>query len=264
MTASIPDSTLTNLCLMLKIDLDMPAGVRAFSTLRGGGGPYSTPYHNFNVCRYTGDDLLHAAICAEILRRHLGVAAEAIVMPRQTHSDRVMTVESVPADAAALEGVDALVTDRRGVALCVNTADCVPVALADTVAGVIAVAHCGWRGVVNDLLPNTIAAMKRLGAEPGRIRASMGPSICPRCFEVGEEVASQFRSRWPVSVIDMGSGKPHVNLAAAIRCRLTADGLTDSNITDPGDCTHCTPQHFFSARREGVESGRMLTVVMLD
>lgn len=121
--------------------IDLAPGVKAFCTLRGEIS--ASPYSGFNVCHYTGDTEEHVVSCRRMLARAIDLPLEAIVVPRQTHSINCLTVDSVPVPAAMLEGVDALVTRLKGVAIGVSTADCVPVLMADVAARVIGVAHAG-------------------------------------------------------------------------------------------------------------------------
>ena len=125
--------------------------VQAFSTLRGrakGGKPYS----QVNLCDYVGDDALRVLDARITLSMQLGVELDDLIMPRQTHSCRVAVIDErfrtmdIEGQETALEGVDALVTNLRGVVIGVNTADCVPLILVDEAAGLIAAAHAGWRG----------------------------------------------------------------------------------------------------------------------
>lgn len=250
---------------MQRIDL-AAGGATAFSTLRGADACSGDAYSGFNACHYTGDDATHVAACREELAAELGVSVDRLVIPRQTHSAKVAVVKEMPVSVDVLEGVDALVTRMRDVALCINTADCVPVVMHDPDAGVIAAAHCGWRGIVNELLANTLGAMTELGAESGRIRAAMGTSICAGCFEVGEEVAQRFREAFGGEdgiVIEKSGVRPHVDLGRAIRAKLLKAGLQPENVSLPSECSRCNPQRFFSARAMGIASGRTLTVLML-
>jgi len=181
-------------------------------------------------------------------------------MPRQTHTANVAVVtgEAQP----DLCGVDALVTDRPGISIGVSTADCVPVLLADPVGRRIGVAHAGWRGAVGGVVENTLLAMVSAGTRPADVVAAFGPSICQKCFEVGEEVASQF----PPEFVDRSGSKPHVSLQGFIASRLRAYGVADSNIATfaPELCTMCHPMEFFSARVSGVSSGRVALLAYLD
>lgn len=230
------------------IDLPIPGpGIVAVSVKRSAPRP-DLPYSGFNICHYTGDTPDHVAECRRALVERLRIDPERLIIPRQTHSDRVAVIDRIPYPADSLEGVDALVTSLSGVALCINTADCVPLLMADPHAHVIAAAHCGWRGTVSQIAAKTIDAMIALGADPARIHAAMGPSICPACFEVGPEVADRFiHSFGPATIIDTHP-KPHVNLPAAITSTLIAAGIPAHNIAPPPACSHCHPDLFPSAR----------------
>ena len=246
-----------------KIDLlpDCP-GVAAVSIARGAHNP-DEPYSGFNSCHYVGDDPAHVGTCRRELAAVLGITPDRLVIPRQTHSARVEIVTDASAD---LEGVDALVTDRPGIALCINTADCVPVVLADPDAGVIGAAHSGWRGTVASIAAITVEAMMSLGAHPERIRAAMGPCICGRCYNVGEDVAHQFIEKYGKESDQMvrPNGQYHIDLPQAVRLTLLHAGLKPEHISLPAECSHHTPAgRWPSARRLGIASPRTLTAILL-
>ncbi|MCM1111304.1 MAG: peptidoglycan editing factor PgeF [Clostridium sp.] len=242
---------------MLCVNYDLGPGVGAFSTLRGiEPGDSECPFAGFSVCGYTGDDSAHTACCLDEFSA--AVPGVRLLLPRQTHSTAVAVVTS-ETDAGDFAGVDALVTASPRVALGIQTADCVPILLADPEARVIAAAHAGWRGTVGGIAAATLRQMIELGARPGRIRVAIGPSICRDCFEVGEEVASRF----PGSVVDRSGAKPHVDLEAANRDQLLSLGVLPENIALRPACSRCNPAGFFSARRLGISSGRTLSVVWL-
>ncbi len=245
-----------------------PSGIHAGFTSRGDvteGDPYS----GFNLCHYTGDHPEHVAPCRNELLELCNVQyamcnvkyamCNSLVVPRQTHSTNVSLI-TLP-NETDLEGVDALVTTTPGVVIGVNTADCVPVVMADPETKVIGVAHAGWRGAVNGIVTNTVDQMKALGAEPQRIAAAMGPCICQECFEVGEEVAAQF----PEGVVLRQKGqRPHVDLPRFVALQLQESGIPASQIALPTACTRCSPTLYFSARALGVNSGRCFAFAWLD
>lgn len=238
------------------IDLiDIP-GITAFSTLRDAACP-ELPYSGFNTCHYTGDSPAHIAACRNELAQRLGISGEALVIPRQTHSANVVTISSTPAE---VDNTDALVTCLRRTALCIHTADCVPVVLADTEAGVIGAAHSGWRGADQRIVERTIRAMQTLGASPARIIAAMGPCICADCFEVGEEVAQRFDRYGAVS---RSRTKPHVDLPKVVAETMIECGVLPQHISPPPACPLCNSRDYFSARAAGINSGRTLTAIML-
>ncbi len=246
---------------------DMGEGVTALSTRRGSPEP-DNPYSDFNACHYTGDNAAHVASCRERLCHVLGISSERLIIPRQTHSTVVAEVTSGNLQDD-FSGVDALVTALPGVAIAVNTADCVPILLADPVNRVVAAVHSGWRGTVGEIVVSAVGRMVQMGAVADEIRAVTGPSICTGCFEVGYEVASQFEAKWHgqgvVSDEYLGvTGKYHVDLRRACRLSLEAAGIPSRNICDTSPCSRCAPSVYFSARKLGINSGRTLSVVMLD
>ena len=256
-----------------KLEFDRPVeGVQAFSTTRGqvdGRNAYS----GVNLCDYVGDDALRVLDARLTLAMQLGVDLDDLVMPRQTHSCRVAVIDErfrvmdIDKQEAALEGVDALVTKLPGVVIGVNTADCVPIVLVDGYAGLIAVAHAGWRGTVGCIAKAVVEEMCRQGARADRIQAAMGPSICQECFEVGDEVVEAFKQVHfnldGIVVRDAATGKAHIDLCAANRDVLVAAGVPASNIVKSQHCSRCEHERFFSARRLGTNSGRTFTGIYL-
>lgn len=247
--------TMTNNATFLNT-IDLAPGVKAFCTLRGEIS--ASPYSGFNVCHYTGDTEEHVSSCRRMLAEAINIPPEAIVVPRQTHSVNCLTVDSVPVPVEMLDGVDALVTRLKGVAIGVSTADCVPVLMADVAAGVIGVAHAGWRGAVNGVVPNTLARMVECGARVDCVVAGFGPSIGPCCFEVGEEVAACFPER---NVVRRQGCRPHVDIQGYITDFLKAEGVT---VMPSHECTKCRPDRYFSARALGIASGRIFSFLYIE
>ena len=246
-------------------------GVTAFSTTRSDVDGRNA-YSRVNLCDYVGDDALRVLDARLTLAMKLGKDLDDIVMPRQTHSCQVAVIDEaframdIDKQEAALEGVDALVTSLKGVVIGVNTADCVPIVLADGLAGVIAVAHAGWRGTVGRIAAAVVDEMCRQGANAERIQAAMGPSICQDCFEVGNEVVEAFRQEHfnldSIVKRNGATGKAHIDLRAANRDVLLAAGVQATNIVTSQHCSRCEHDRFFSARRLGINSGRTFTGIL--
>ena len=245
--------------------------VQAFSTLRGraqGGKPYS----QVNLCDYVGDDALRVLDARITLSMQLGVELDDLIMPRQTHSCRVAVIDErfrtmdIEGQETALEGVDALVTNLRGVVIGVNTADCVPLILVDEAAGLIAAAHAGWRGTAGRIAGAVVDEMCRMGARADHIQVAMGPSICQDCFEVGDEVVEAFnKAGFDIDAIVMRNattGKAHIDLRMANREVLVQAGVPAGHIALSQHCSRCEHERYFSARRLGIGSGRTLTAVL--
>lgn len=256
---------------LVTLDFVQPIeGVVAFSTTRGEADRRNA-YSSVNLCNYVGDDALRVLDSRITLAMQLGVDLDDLIMPRQTHSCRVTVIDEhfrsldIDKQEEALEGVDALVTTLPGVVIGVNTADCVPIVMADPQAGVIVVAHAGWRGTVGRIAKKVVGVMCQQGARADRIQVAMGPSICRDCFEVGDEVVDAFKQAdFDLDAIverNADTGKAHIDLRAANRDVLVAAGVSADNIVLSQYCSRCEPDLFFSARRLGINSGRTFTAI---
>ena len=248
-------------------------GVKAFQIPRGVVNRRN-PYSEHNLCDYVGDDALRVIDARLLLCQRLGIDLDRLVMPRQVHGSRVEVIDEaylqadVDQQEQRLEGVDALVTHLPGICIGVNTADCVPIVLADPHTGIVAVAHAGWRGAVARIAARTVEAMARRGAVPGQILATIGVSICPECFEVGDEVVEAFaQAHHDVDAVTSrhpGTGKAHIDLRMACARTLTEAGVPQGQITITQLCSRCNSDRYFSARRMGVKSGRTFTGIYMQ
>jgi YfiH family protein len=174
---------------------------------------------------------------------------------RQVHGAEVVVVEH-PGQHAGAEA-DAAVTNLRGAMLAILTADCAPIALASA-DGVIGAVHAGWRGLVAGVVERTVEAMRALGAN--HIEAALGPCIHPECYEFGPSDLSAVANRLGYVVRGRtDSGRPSLNLPAAVRASLTRVGVA-LDYVDEG-CTACSTD-YFSHRARG-EDERQAMVVWL-
>ena len=156
------------------------------------------------------------------------------------------------------DSCDALWSDETHTALGIKVADCLPVTMVDPTHAVIANAHSGWRGAVQQITAETIDAIARSTAfDAASSFVYLGPSIRSCCFEVGEEVAEQFDGAY----VDRSHAKPHVDLIAFTTEILRARGFAAERISDSGLCTRCDGSIFHSFRRDGKGGGRNLVVV---
>ncbi len=185
------------------------------------GGYSQAPYHSLNVSLSSGGERYEDAVRNRFLALQcLDIAEYSCATMWMIHSARVMTLDGQgwpdwsddwPHRVYALEELgyppgtqlqwtfkprtkaDALITRKRGVALTMSTADCVPLLFYDPVTEAIGVAHAGWRGTARGIAAATVVAMgEQFGSRPADIRAGAGPSIGPCCYEVSEEVKQLF------------------------------------------------------------------------
>ncbi len=213
--------------------------VAAFSTRVGGVS--AAPFDTLNLGRLTGDAPEHVAENRTRLSVEVGAEADKLCFGRQVHGARVRR-----ADAQGKPG-DGVWTDEPARPLLVFTADCVPVALARANGRTPAVAalHVGWRGLLAGIVAGGAAA---LGG--GRLTAALGPAIGPCCYEVGADVSEPFRARFGAGVVRDGK----LDLWSAIEHALRAAGAVQVSRIDL--CTACSPDLFFSHRRDGERTGR--------
>ncbi len=198
----------------------------------------------------------------EFLARRLavdaGVGDFAIVRATQVHGNAVAIVRESPAAGSAVDAgeCDVLATDLPGVALVVQTADCVPILLRS--GRVIAAAHAGWRGTAIEAAAAAIGAMRELGADPSRTEAWIGPSIGPCCYQVGGEVAARFAGDFARRDC---TGKFRLDLKEVNRAQLEAAGVPRSAISAHPSCTKCGGDRYASYRRDGAAAGRMIALI---
>jgi len=185
---------------------------------------------------------------------------------KQVHSADVVTL-TAPLGEPGTVAADALVTDRPGLLLAILTADCTPILLADPEAGVIGAAHAGWRGAVDGVVGNTVAAMRKLGADPARVVAAIGPTICQPNYEVGEQFRADFLALHPAGerFFTTPPGKrAHFDLPGFVEDQLRRAGV--GTIERVGGCTYAHPDRYFSHRyatHQGTRTGRQVSVIGL-
>lgn len=220
------------------------------------GGVSVSPYDSLNLADHVGDASEAVADNRARLARRAGLAPDQIAVMAAAHGNDVAEVQG----PGVYPGVDALVTRVPQLGLLALAADCVPLALIDHEAGVAGSVHSGWRGVVANVAEAAVGAMTELGAEPERIEARVGPAICPKCYEVSEEVAMTVAKAVPGSRAETRIGTPAVDVQAGVLAQLEQAGVT--SVTRDPRCTFENPAQFFSYRRDGL-TGRQGVLVAL-
>ncbi|WP_381564005.1 peptidoglycan editing factor PgeF [Streptomyces eurythermus] len=223
------------------------------------GGVSAAPYEELNLGGAVGDAPEAVRGNRELAAKSLGLDPDLVVWMNQVHGADVAVVDE-PWGEGPVPEADAVVTARRGLALAVLTADCVPVLLADPVAKVAAAAHAGRPGVVKGVVPAAVRAMVELGAEPGRIVARTGPAVCGRCYEVPEAMRGEVAAVEPAAHAETGWGTPAVDVSAGVHAQLDRLGVCDRARTPV--CTLESQDHF-SYRRDRT-TGRLAGYVWLD
>ncbi|MGW0762033.1 peptidoglycan editing factor PgeF [Streptomyces sp. NPDC002814] len=223
------------------------------------GGVSAAPYEELNLGGAVGDDPDAVRTNRELAAKSLGIDPADVVWMNQVHGNDVAVVDGPWGDRPAAR-VDAIVTVRRGLALAVLTADCTPVLLADPVAGVVAAAHAGRPGMVAGVVPAALRAMMDLGADPSRIAARTGPTVCGRCYEVPETMRAEVAAVEPTAYAETSWGTPAVDVSAGVHAQLERLGVRDREQSPV--CTLESREHF-SYRRDRT-TGRLAGYVWLD
>jgi YfiH family protein len=248
--------------------------VTAFSTTRNGGVSKGD-YASMNCTPYTGDDIEAVQRNQQLLCTALHIEKEQLIIPYQTHSVNALVIDKEFLQQNAekrneqLQNIDALITQEKGVCLCVSTADCTPILLYDKKQQVIAAIHAGWRGSVNYIVRKTLEQMNRLYNTQGEdIFAAIGPCIGFDAFEVGDEVYDAFKQNdFPMEYISgwkPETHKWHIDLQMANSVQLIDFGVPTEQIDICDICTFTHYEKFFSARRLGIKSGRILSGIFMN
>ncbi len=234
---------------------DAPSVVRAFTDRHDGGS--STPFAGLNLGAHVGDEV--EAVADN--RRRVEQALDApLVFADQVHGREVVHVTREVlgrprTDTGAVGTGDALVTDLPGLGLAVLVADCTPVLLHDEDGPLVGAAHAGRPGMIAGVVGELVGAMRDLGAT--RLRATVGPSVCGRCYEVPEEMRARAAEVSPVSAAVTWAGTPAIDVAAGVVHQLGAAGVPVEWV--PG-CAR-EDSSLYSHRREGI-TGRYAGVVV--
>jgi len=273
--------------------LDLPWLWAGFSTRKGG---LSRAYcaddapGELNLGFTAADDRQTVPHNRRLLAEAItGDAGTPIIALRQFHSNCI--VQAVAADEACKRPhkADGQITDEPGLLLAIQTADCIPVLVADRKRRAVAAFHAGWRGTVKRIVESGVGRMRlAFGSRPADLVAAIGPGIGLCCYAVGEEVLSEFESQFsyareifreaydsdPVRkkypLLFMTQRAPghspirpslHVDLVEANRRQLLSAGLAPESIQIVGGCTQCHSDLFFSHRASHGHAGRMMAVI---
>ena len=191
--------------------------------------------------------------------RRLGIAAAPLVRLEQVHGGKVAKIGGGAGFSKEISGADGAVTNVKGIALSVRTADCLPVLFYDPGHNAAGIAHAGWKSTKEKISKNVVEAMKAdFGSVPSKILVAMGPALRQCCYEVN----SEFLVHFPDSVVKMAH-KHYFDLVGENAGQLITSGISAKNIFDCGICTACKNDEFFSFRKEKEKAGRMLSVIML-
>ncbi|MBF9070979.1 polyphenol oxidase family protein [Streptacidiphilus fuscans] len=236
--------------------IDLGHGVRVgFSDRWGGVSP--EPYAELNLGGAVGDDPAAVRENRRLAAHALGIDPADVVWMNQVHGAEGFIATGRQPDGEA-PSVDAVATARPGLALAVLTADCTPILLADTEAGVLGAAHVGRPGLAKGVADTVVALMRDLGAE--RIEAVVGPSICGRCYEVPDALRAEVAAGTPEAYAETSWGTPALDIPAGVRAQLARQEVTVREV--PHLCTLESEDHF--SYRRASRTGRLASYIWLE
>lgn len=221
------------------------------------GGVSVGRYESCNLGETWGDEKAASATNLSRVAQDGGFSVPSLCQVVQVHGTTVLPLDRVEKRARQADGM----ATQKPLCLGVYSADCVGMLLTDG-RGRVAAVHAGWRGTVSGIAAEAVQALVALGAHAAEVRAALGPSIGPCCFEVQEDVASQFRAVSPRAIERRANGQLFIDLRRCNRQFLESAGVLPQHIDDTPPCTHCDPQRFFSYRRDGAGIGQHLAFIV--
>lgn len=243
---------------------ELPFVRHGFSTRIGGVSSGAAGL--LNLSRVPWDQPEHVEENRKRLLDAVGLPGVHLTTLSQAHSDRVHIIENNAVQWNGSPTGDALAGRFPGATVAVQVADCFPVLIADPRTTAIAAVHAGWRGTRSRILAKTVAAMRgSFGSDPADLRVALGAGIRSCCFEVDAAVVAQFHDEYPNGALaarhPLHKGKFLLDLPAALHYQADEAGIRRDNIFDLSLCTRCNPDEFFSYRRDGDRSGRMMGLI---
>jgi polyphenol oxidase len=186
-----------------------------------------------------------------------GINEDSVVFCNQVHGTAIKEVS----ESGFVDQTDGLITKTRSLGLCILVADCAAILFYDTETGYIGALHAGWRGTQGRILPKALDMLIQKGSSLKQVHFFISPCISQAEFEVGQEVADLFPSE-VVNRIDYE--KPHIDLKKMLQLQLNEYGVFDSQIEVNQSCTFQDSEQYYSYRREGKNSGRLMAFIQLQ
>ena len=228
--------------------------VCAFSTRRGG---YSKgKFSSLNMGNIKNDDQITVMNNRRLFFKALGIEEGTVALPDQIHSTNIRRVSS----PGSIPNTDALVTSKSGLFLSIQTADCFPVFIYCPEKKITSIIHAGWKGAAQNIVKNSIELLiKNLGVLSTDLYVAIGPGLQKECFEVRSDVFEQFPAEF--REIHEDSAKRFLNLSGFLKQQLISLKIPAEQIYFSMDCTKCNREKYYSYRRDGDNSGRMLGII---
>lgn len=225
-----------------------------FSTRKGGIS--SEPY-GMNLSFNVGDERLNVLGNRERFFGALDIGLDELVIPRQVQGGLIRRVYT----QGGYDACDGLITNSKGVFLTISAADCLSIFMFDPIRKAIGAVHAGWRGSSMNIVGRAVKLMgEEFETDASDLIVYVGPAAGICCYEVGEEVANNFKEEF---LVRGNTQNPHLDLKLHTKIELIDSGVVESNIEISKFCTICMLELFHSYRRDGEKSGRMMGVMGL-
>lgn len=253
----------------LEPELMTAAGVSAHGFTTRHEGVSRAPYNSLNLGSSTRDYPHNVEANRHILVHAFEGRPERFVAVTQVHGVDLLVIDSPNPDYHHYQRLecDGIITNQPGVMIAVSVADCVPLLLLDPDKGVAAALHAGWKGTAGNIGGKGVAAMVSLfGSDPARIIAAVGPAIRHCCYEVDLPVLEALRKLggdYERFAAPAGEGRWRLDMTGANVAQLRDAGLAAEHIEVAPHCVSCTPELFFSYRRDNGDTGRQMGFIML-
>ncbi len=233
------------------------------------GGLSRDDYKSMNMSFEEGDEEFRVLGNWDKLATSFDIPLDNFLVLNQVHGDDILVIGPHGEYFTSREALnyDAVVTNRPNLAICIKTADCVPLFVVDRVKKVIAAVHAGRSGTALEITAKVVRLMRQqYGSLPGDMLAALGPCIGRCCYEVDGEVARAFQCFARAGEFLSAGTRPGrwmLDLVEANRQQLTESGIPAGNIEASGLCTACRTDAFFSYRRSGGITGRQINFMMI-
>jgi YfiH family protein len=249
-------------------DISAHSGLVCGTTTRTGGVSLP-PFDSLNPGPSWFDDPESMEKNREIIAQKIGWDRNKMVFCIQTHSSHICFVTAKESGAGSFDDetgipdTDALYTETSGLLLCVVTADCHPILVADPKRRAIAAVHAGWKGAFAGIASKTVKLFLDRGSSPKDLIIAHGPGIEACCYGVSEEYRSHWlsKNRMYENCFSSKNGQPYFDLRKAIDLELTDCGVEKEKIYSLRNCTCCHEEKFYSYRRDGERTGRMMNFI---
>jgi polyphenol oxidase len=239
----------------------------AFCTRRGGVS--EDEYDSLNISFKEGDFESKVLQNWHRLATAFAIPMDQFLTLNQVHGNDIFIIKPFGDYYSANDALnyDAIVTSRTNLAVCIKTADCVPVFIVDRIKKIIAVVHAGWKGTALEISARVVRLLlEKYGSSPGDILTAIGPSIGQCCFEVDTSAANAFFEQKNNQAFLFPGARPNkwmLDLAEANRRQILNCGIPEANIDVSDLCTFCRQDLFFSHRGSGGITGRQVNFMMI-